>query len=60
MFHSERLTLPHPPVMGPLPRGRYTVEVQAPGHPSLAVGEQEVEPGEERDLGAHYLKPPLR
>ncbi len=45
---------------GPLPRGRYTVEVQALSHPPLPAGEHEVEPGEERDLGVHFLKPPLR
>jgi hypothetical protein len=46
--------------LGPLPRGRYRVEVQARSCPSLPVGEQDVEAGEERDLGVHYLKPPLR
>ncbi len=46
--------------LGPLPRGRYRVEVQSRSCPALLVGEHDVEPGEERDLGVHYLKPPLR
>jgi hypothetical protein len=46
--------------LGPLPSGRYAVEVQVPGHASLALGEHEVEPGEEKDLGLHFLAPPRR
>jgi hypothetical protein len=46
--------------LGPLPAGRYAVEIQAAGHQPIAIGEHEVEPGEERDLGAHFLGPPLR
>jgi hypothetical protein len=45
---------------GPLPRGRHKLEVQARGHPSLAIGEQEVAAGEERDLGVQFLGPALR
>ncbi|HZN58972.1 MAG TPA: carboxypeptidase regulatory-like domain-containing protein, partial [Planctomycetota bacterium] len=45
---------------GPLPRGRYTLEIQARGHPALSAGEHEVQAAEERDVGAQYLQPALR
>ena len=46
--------------VGPVPGGRYRIEVQAPGHASVACGEHDVEPREEKDLGDHFLGPAFR
>jgi RNA polymerase sigma-70 factor (ECF subfamily) len=45
---------------GPVPRGRCQLEIQPRGQPILRLGEQEIQFGEERDVGVHFLKPPLR
>ena len=43
--------------IGPIPPGRYRLEVQAQGYPPVEVEEEELDPHERHDAGVIWLKP---